>query len=349
MKKIRRKPCLLLALAAWLVGGAGCYKDTLPKEKDHLSKDMNYTVDNFIANLGRSNVFINIFNADYSTQPLDFAIENVRDAAKKPTDVLQQMVDTRQWKSYYSGDEKTITDIESKQQIVKRPVFDIRPHSGELIIWNTDSNTVRYGKYYFDVRVKNKAGERVFTNMVLDLRRPKPYDPYEFDDLTGIRKDVTQGGIIRPTEMSGVVDNLRRDLPKDSMNIYFVKTGAAKNTVTFRFVDKDSVAIPLTRFNNMRWDSLFYQSKMTGTAIRFGFNRKMNKDSTAVTYDITSPFPTLADVSSGQDQATIRFPYSRIAYGRRTNAVIGLTFSIFEPGEWTVVFKFRLNPKFEDD
>jgi len=337
---------ILLALLPLLA--AGCYKDMVPDEKDFFSTNMNYNRNNFPVNLGRTNVYAYIFNADYSTQPLDFSLENIRHADSSAAPELREMVPARLWKDYYSGKETGVAEIEVKRYTERRPVLDIRPNSGEIFFWSTDSAKVKPGIYFFDVRVKNNGGEKVFKNMILDVRRPKPYEPYEFDDITGIRKAPDQGGITHP-DISGVVDMVNLALPRDSVNVYFRKTGVKGNTLTFRMFDEDSLAIPFSRFNLTQWDSLRYRSGMIGEDVRFAFNRKMNEDSTAVTYDITNPFPMLADVSGNSDKAYIAFQYNRISFGRRYNAGIGLSFAIYEPGEWEVIFKFKLNPKFQDD
>lgn len=337
------------SLLALLMGAAGCYKDLLPEEKDHLSNNMNYTTQSFIANLGETNVFINVFNADYSSQPLTFTIENVRSGDKQPAPVLRSLVDTRQWKNWYSGHEKTVQEIEAKTFVTKRPILDIRENSGEIIFWNVDSLTVPYGVYYFDVRVKNKGGERVFTNLMLDLRRPHPYEPYIMDDLTGLQKPLTSGGVVKAHDARNVRDYLQRLQPKDSIDVFFVKTGTAANTVSFRFFNRDSSIIPLTVFDVQRWDSLYYYSPQANTQVEFGFNRRFDIDSTIVTYDIPNPFPVLTDVSGGLDMAQISFNFKRVNFGRQELGFVALRFAILEPGEWTVAVKFRQTPKFEDD
>ncbi len=334
---------LLLAFMA-----AGCYKHMVPDEEDFFSNNMNYNRNNFPVNLGRTNVYAYIFNADYSTQPLDFSLENVRHSDSSAAPELLENVDTKQWKEYYSGLETTVAQIEAKRTTVKRPVLDIRPHSGEIFFWNTDSARVKPGIYYFDVRVKNKGGEKVFKNLILDVRRPRPYDPYEFDDITGLRKPLDQGGINHP-DVGGVVNMLNLNLPRDSVNVYFRKTDVKGNTLTFKMFDEDSVPISFSHFNLTRWDSLRYRSGAAGVDIAFGFNRRMSPDSTVLTYDVTSPFPMLADVSGNSDKASITFAYNRVSFGQRYNAAIGLTFAIYEPGDWEVVFKFKVNPKFQDD
>jgi len=328
---------------------AGCYKDSLPVEKDYMSKDMAFRKETFVANLGRSNIYTNIFNADFSTQPLQFEVAAVRDGERNPAPLLLEEVDSRQWKDYYTGQETSIAEIEAKRVTVRRPLLDMNSQNGQLVVWPTDSNHVRYGKYFFDVKVKNGAGERLFPGLLLDLRRPRPYEPYEFDDITGIRKADNAGGLIRPSLITGHKDPQGRDIKAENVRIYFVKTGDAANTLTFKFVDKDSLPIPISTFNYQRWDSLYYSSKMADRNVKFGFNGRIPKDSMSVTYDITNPFPVLAEAFAGDELAEYIFSFTRVVYGYRSIGRIGLKFSIHEPGEWTVVFRYLINPKFSDD
>lgn len=346
MKMKRTKIYLLAWCGAALL--TGCYKDTLPVEKDYMSKDMNFKKETFVANLGRMNVFVDIFNADYSTQPMQFTLQSPR-IEGKPAPLLLEEVDTRQWKDYYTGTEKSIAEIDAKRITVRRPILDLNKQNGQLVVWPVDSNKVRYGKYFFDVMVKNGAGERLFPGLMLDFRRPRPYEPYEFDDLTGIRKADNAGGIIRPTVISGFVDAQGREIKAENVRLYFVKTGTASNKLTFKFVDKDSLPIPISTFNIQRWDSLYYYSKMADRDVKFAFNRQIPKDSMQVTYDIPNPFPVLAESFAGDELAEYIFSFSKISYGFRRTARIGMKFSIHEPGEWTVVFRYLINPKFSDD
>ncbi|GAA4310474.1 DUF5007 domain-containing protein [Compostibacter hankyongensis] len=341
---------ILLTLGILITLAAGCYKEGLPEEQDYFSKDMNYSINRFVVNLGRTNPFVNIFNADYSSEPLTFSILDVRHNDGSPAPELRQEIPVKEWKEYYSGDEKSIAEITAKQQDGKSPVLYIRPNSGEIFFRNTDSSKVKIGTYRFDVKVSNGGGEKIFSDMQLDVRLPHPYEPYEYDDSTGLLLPPDEGGVIHPNQVSGVMDMLERTLPADSVNVYFVKTGDAKNTLTFKFFDEDSTIIPLTRFNMMQWDSLHYRSGMIGADVfPFAFNRRFDSDSTAVTYDIPNPFPVLADVSGNTDRASITFKYNRASFGQRKNASIGLSFAIYAPGEWQVIFKFKIDPKFDDD
>jgi len=340
----------------------GCYKNFVPDEKDFFSKDASFSRTDFDVNLGRTSVFLHIYNPDYSTQPLEFSILRFRkadtvylttDSSKYEIDTvpapeLEKIIKTREWKSYYSGKEKSIEEINAKRFERERPVLYMRPHSGDLFFFNTDASVVKPGVYFFDTEVKNGGGSKVFP-MTMRVRRAHPYEPYNYDDITGERKPANSGGIIHPSSMSGVVNKFGEVLPVDSVDISFHKFGSPRNTLSIKFLDQNSMPIKLSKFNMMKWDSLTYRTEMNDVDIPFGFNRRMNDDSTVVTWDIPNPFPVLTDVSGASVKASINFRYNRVSFGRRVNANIHFDFSILEPGQWMIVFKFKENPKFEDD
>lgn len=349
MKSSNRIHFTCLALLVLFIGmTAGCYKSGLPEVKDYLSKDMTFKQTSFLVNLERSNVFTQVFNADYSTEPLTFKIQNVRHFDGSPAPELSASSRAMYWDDYFTGKESSIAEIDKKRHAENRPLLDIREHSGEVFFWNTDSTKVKPGIYFFDVNVSNKVGSHLFEKLILNVRLPHPYEPFEFDDSTGLRLPDAEGGILHPSTMNGAVDELERSLPADSVNVYFHKKGTQKNSVTFKFYDQDSLPISLTNYNMTEWDSLRFTSATTGDFVYpFAFNRQFSADSMSVTYDVTNPFPVLADV--GSDKASISFKYNRVSFGQRVNSSIGLTFALFEPGQWEIVFKYKLNPKFEDD
>lgn len=324
-----------------------CYKSLLPKEKEHFSNNANFDGDTYTANFGRTNVFYGKFNPDYSTQPLTFELQNIAGPDGQPVPALREEVTTWQWKQYYSGTEKSVDEINAKRTQVKRPLLDIRANSGDLVFWATDTSRIKPGVYTFDIFVKNNGGQKTFQKRKLQLRRPRPYEPYEFDDITGLRKPLDKGGLTHPT-LIGVKDQLNNNIPAENVDVFFVKTGTAKNTVSIKFFDKDSLPIRLSSFNITQWDSLVYRSNTIEQIVPFGFNRKMTQDSTVVTWDVPSPFPVLADVGINE-KASIGFIYERVSYGTRTQAAVGLQFAIFEPGSWDVIIRFRVNPKFTND
>lgn len=331
-----------------IVAGSSCYKDLLPKEQDYFSNNVNYGRDAYQVNLGRTNIFVGDFNPDYSSQPLTFAIQNPKHADSSAAPELLAMTDTWQWKKYYSGLETSVADIEAKRTKEQRPVLDIRPNSGDIIFWNMDSVKIRPGIYTFDILVKNGGGQKLFAKRTLDVRRPRPYDPFEFTDDTYTRKSETDGGILHP-DISGVQDELNSDMKRENIIVYVRKTGTQSNTVTFKFFDQDSLPISLTKFNFMQWDSLKYYSKTIDANVPFAFNRRIPKDSMTVTYDIPNPFPVLADVGNSDERAGITFSWTRVSFGHRVNANISFRFAIYEPGNWDVLFKFKTNPRFTND
>ncbi len=359
-KYIQLSVLVLMATSVFFL--AGCYKQLVPKEKDYFSNDASFNRTDFDPKLGQTNVFLHGFNPDYSTQPLDFVILNCEradtvylttDSTKYrvdsvPAPYLQQKIKVSQWSTYYSGKEKSIEEINAKKYDAERPVLDIRPHSGDIFFWRTDASVVPPGRYFFDVKVSNGGGQKVY-HMTMRVKNAHPYEPYNYDDITGERLPARQGGIIHPSNMNGVEDRLGRPMPADSVDISFHQTGTAKNTLTIKFEDEDGQAIPLSKFNKMEWDSLTYYSNMTGKEVPFGFNRRMNNDSTSVTWDIPNPFPVLLGVSGFSPRAEINFRYDRVSFGKRVRANINFVFAIMAPGEWELVYKFRINPKFEDD
>ena len=334
-------------LGVLTVMASSCYKNMLPKEKEHFSNNANFDGDTYAANFGRTNVFYGKFNPDYSTQPLSFELQNIAGPDGQPVPALREEINTWQWKEYYSGTEKSVEEINAKRISVRRPVLDIRANSGDLVVWATDTSKLKPGVYTFDIFVKNNGGQKTFQKRKLQMARPRPYEPYEFNDITGERKPLDNGGVIHPRVL-GVQDQLNNNITSDNVVVYFRKTGTAKNSISVKFFDKDSAAIRLPAFNITKWDSLVYRSNTIEKMVPFAFNRKMTADSTVVTWDITNPFPVLADVGINE-QASIGFIYERVSYGMRTQAALGLTFAIFEAGSWDIIFKFKVNPKFTND
>ena len=81
-----------------------------------------------------------------------------------------------------------------------------------------------------------------------------------------------------------------------------------------------------------------------------GFN--MKKTANEVTYQTAYPIPlsVLPTQYAVDGIARIAFGYSRKGFGgRRIDASFGLNFSIYEPGNWTIVFYFRKDPRFGDE
>ena len=124
--------------------------------------------------------------------------------------------------------------------------------------------------------------------------------------------------------------------------------GGTGNSLRFKFLNKDSVAINPARFNETKWDQLVH-----------GFN--MERTNEYVKFEVAYPIPvariptrfTSGGVANtnGGSTAHVEFVYSRKGFGgAREQGVISQEFAIYEKGDWEIVFHFKtVNPKFEDE
>ncbi len=364
-KKMRlnlKKEGILLLLA--LVVLSGCKKIfDLPEEKDYISPNMNFNSKIFDPIIGRNNL-IGGFNSDNSTSPLTFEIVNARYGDGRPYTDLFQEVNTYVWTAEYSGLEKSIEEIDAKRKLEKHPLFEIRS-SGEFIMWASatnqliiprasDSTNFPQNTRFFDLKVKNTGGEQLIKDFQIRPFRERPYEPSnDFNIYSGgiapnpktpyskIGRDY-----IRPF-LNGVVGAQSErylesnDDRKDVVVYIRPFTGGKGNSLRFKFLDKDSIAINPSKFNETNWDKLVH-----------GFNKKMTDE--YVQYDVAYPIP-LVNISTfyapNGSRAHAEMVYSRIGFGGgRTLASFGIDFAIFKKGDWEIVFHFKNdNPKFKDE
>jgi hypothetical protein len=335
----------------------------LPQKKDYLSQNANFNrKDVYEPVLGRTSLELTQFSADASTYPMLFSIENIRHAKDgSPAPELSEKVKVQEWTRNYTGMEKSIEEIEKKRIWVEKPFLEIREGSGDFIFWNAPSTLIHAypdSGYFFDVKVENKGNARVFNDFYLRPVKEIPYEPYEYDKYTHKRMREVR---TTPDGKSYFADytihpSLLQDLyyAKDSMftdtlvSVYFSKDPKGNgNTLTFKFLDENFDPIDPAKFyplsNNdlkpIAWDSLVH-----------GFN--IQKTSAEVTYQVAYPIPLskLKTRYASEGEAHVAFGYSRKGFGGvRLDAAFGLDFSIYEPGEWTIIFYFRRNPLFTDD
>ena len=332
---------LLLVLAA-----VSC-KKYLPEERETVGADSQYTIDTYQPVLGRTTFYTENFFKGSTTFPSEFKIINPRrrngDAAPELTDVFPVMV----WKKAYDGNEKSREEIEAKRVKQYRPIFEISPHSGSFTMWaEARSSFVRSqpdSGYLFDVELSNSGGRRYNRNLKLMPFRERPYEPSNFNVITG---QPTSNGVF-PSQLSQIKgDSTNRYLSAYDVDVYIRKViDPAKTpgqTLTFRFLDKNYVAIDPAKFSNTDWASVVH-----------GFN--MRKTATGVTYDMTFPIPAIElptrYTTPDGKRARARFSYSRIGFGGvREDATVGIDFAIYEPGDWEIVFAFKYdNPKFRNE
>jgi hypothetical protein len=335
----------------------------IPDEKDYLSPNVNYSNKIFEPILGRTTL-IGGFNGDYSTQPIKFEIINARFGDGRPYTDLFQKKPTYVWTAPYTGLEKSIEEIEAKRKLEEHPLFEVRS-SGEFIMWasstnelitprSVDSTNFPQDTRFFDLKISNSGGQTIIKDLQVRPYRERPYEPSEdFNIFSGgpaphpkTPYNPRSRNYIRPflkdvigasTDIPLVSNNDKRDV------VVYIRpyAGGNGNSLRFKFLNKDSVAMDPALFNETVWANIVH-----------GFN--MKKTPTYVQYDVAYPIPlvqipTVYAPDGANDHAEFR--YSRIGFGGvKVVANFGINFAIYKKGDWEIVFHFtKENPKFENE
>lgn len=326
-----------------LLGGIVLYscKKNLPDERLSIANDSQYTQYVYQPVLGRNTLFANNFQYGNSSRPLDFKIVNMRTFNGEPAPELTNNYPVTVWKTAYDGTEKSIAEIEAKRVTENHPLFEVRPHSGEFMMWAAaNSNMIKAqpdSGYVFDVEMSNSGGRKYFQNFRLRPLRERPYEPSNLDPVTGQGTSVS----VNPTSLN--ITGLRGQPlnTRDDVQVLFKKAGNG-NSITFKFVDTLSNPIDPNKFAATDWANLVH-----------GFN--MVKDATKVKYEVAYPipcsaYPTKYTTLSG-DQARVVFRFNRQAFGNvLQQCFLAFNFNIYQKGDWEITFWFKRDkPKFDND
>lgn len=350
----RLKYGFLIIAFAFLAGLAAC-KKWLPQELGYLSPKAVYSQTTFNPILGRTTLYSQIFNTDNSSTPIDFKITNVRYLSTgAPTNDLEKQAPVLVWKQAYTGYEKSVAEIEAKRKLETHPIWEIRKNAGDFILWASADSTMIHqlpdSGYLFDVVASNSGGLNTYKNLVLAPFREQPYQPYDHDAITGDRlkkylnpadSSIFSYIYIHPNVNNITGDSTDEQILSDSVRVLFHKTGNG-NTLTFKFLDKDSIPIDPAKFNHTNWDSLVH-----------GFNVKVTNQ--YVRYDVAYPIPVIRYptrfTNSDGSQANVEFAYDRIGFGGiRQRGTVDFSFAIYQKGDWEVIFYFHSdNPRFRDE
>ncbi|WP_235891174.1 DUF5007 domain-containing protein [Sphingobacterium lumbrici] len=340
MKNYRYILKFYLAFVIVCIGLSSCKKN-LPDARLSIANDSKYTRTVFEPVLGRSTLFSNIFQYGNSSRPLDFKILNMRTFTGEPAPELTLNYPVLVWKGVYNGTEKSIAEIEAKRTIEYHPLFEIRPHSGDLFMWAAaNSNMIKAqpdSGYVFDVEMSNSGGRRYFQNMRLMPLRERPYEPSNLDPITGQGTAIS----VNPTGVNIIGERGQPLNTRDDVQVLFKKTGNG-NSITFKFIDTLSNPIDPNKFAETDWENLVH-----------GFN--MVKDQEKVRFDVAYPiplsgYPTRYTTVSGQ-QARVVFKFNRQAFGNvLQQCYLAFNFNIYEKGDWELTFWFKRDkPKFDND
>jgi hypothetical protein len=331
---------LLLFCAGWVQ--TGCVKNYLPSDRDAFSLDMNFTQQNYRPILGRNTLFQGVFSDINSTKPLTFQIVNVRTFDGKEAPELLKLFPVKVWKQAYTGAETSVAEIESKREIQNRPLFEIREHSGDFLMWQSASSLILKpapdSGYLFDVYVSNSGGSKVFKDFRLMPYRERESEPNNADLVTG----NASSDVLHPMLMTNMIgDSSNVNLSTNDVDITMFKRSTNANTLTIRFLDPQNNPIDPARFDLTDWANLVH-----------GFN--MQKTATYVKYDVAYPIPLAQQVTKytniSGNAARLYFAYDRLGSGGyRIVSEMMFDFQIYAPGEWEIVISFTEEaPKFID-
>ncbi|WP_316814069.1 DUF5007 domain-containing protein [Pedobacter heparinus] len=339
VKKLLLLPLMAIALFA-------CKKN-LPDDRLSLGSDSRFTQTIYQPILGRTTVFSGNFNIASSSVPLDFKLVNMRRFNGEDAPELRDFFPVKVWKTAYDGTETSLSAIEAKRTIENHQLFEIRPHSGQFVMWHpAKSDFVKVqpdSGYVFDVEVSNSGGRRYFQDFKLMPYREIPVEPYSTDIVSGQTLSTTVGAS---------VSNIRgkrtsRLLNSNDVRVLFNKkpAGAAGNTghsLSFKFVDTLFNTIDPAKFANTQWENVVH-----------GFD--MVKTNEQVTYQVAYPIPLSAYPTKYTNlagtKATPIFRFNRLGAGNSLEqALVSIPFNIYQEGDWEIIFWFTTEqPKFEND
>lgn len=333
-----------LQIAFALLSSVGLFsscKKNLPDARLSIANDSQFTQYTYKPVLGRNTLFSNNFQFGSSSRPLDFKILNMRTFTGEPAPELEAFYPVTVWKQAYDGTEKSIAEIEAKRTTENHQLFEIRPHSGEFMMWAAaNSNQIKAqpdSGYVFDVEVSNSGGRKYYQNLRLLPLRERPYEPSNLDPILGQSPQVS----VSP---SGVNITGERGQPLNAgsdVRVVFKRSGNG-NSLTFKFTDTLSNPIDPNKFAATDWSNLVH-----------GFN--MVKTDKYVKFDVAYPvplsaYPTKYTTLSGS-QARVVFRFNRQAFGNvLQQCFVALNFNIYQQGDWEITFQFlRDRPKFDND
>lgn len=236
---------LLLGVAATI----GACKKNLPDARLSLGSDSQFTTTLYQPVLGRSTLFSDNFSVASSSQPLTFKIVNMRRFSGDAAPELNENFPVQVWKQPYLGDEKSLAEIEAKRTTENHPLFEIREHSGQFLMWaQAKSDFVKAAPdsgYVFDVEMSNSGGRRYFRNFKLQPFRERAYEPSDLDPVTG----QASSRVINPSVFSNIKgERTGRYLNASEVQVLFNKKNSTGNSLTFKFVDTLFNAIDPNKF-----------------------------------------------------------------------------------------------------
>lgn len=344
--KNKRNICYNLSrnalLGIVLLASAGCVDKFLPEEKDAFDRDVTFTRTTFDPVMGHTVFYTDICNVGNSTLPLSFEIVDMMHNDGTPAPELEEFYPVRVWKKPYLGTEKSIEEINAKRGIEYRRLFDVRKHSGEIIMWGEANSGIFRCQpdsgYVFNMEITNSGGHKTVRRMRLMPKREMDYEPSVYDSETGlaIAEYVSPETSRMRYEPSGS-SSFSYSIEPEDIHIYFRENKDKQDgatSLTISFYDPSWNVIDPRRFNETNWNGLFQAGFLKG---QVGPEK--------VVYDMAYPLPLFVEqtkyTDSKGEKASVKFTTSWLTkYGYRNNAYFVFDFAIYKEAHWEMLVHF---------
>lgn len=346
MKPNRIKTAAIVAFSVLAMNMTAC-KSNLPEDLDALGDDVNYSTSLFEPTMGRKTEFLNpVVTGNTSTLPLTFKIINPRTVDGRPATELTDKFPVRVWKQSYDGEEKSIAEIEKKQEVEYRPVLDIQEKSGNIFFWDSANSSFVHTQpdsgYVFDVEISNSGGLKYARNLKLKPMKERPYEPSIYNPVTGIATNSHT----YPSSTSWLVgEESGNTIFTQDIRVFFHREETNTepgSTITFSMLDSLHQPIDIQQFDKTDWENLVH-----------GFNPQFQDGK--VTYDVAYPIPLVSRqtryTNPSGSMARSVFAFDRLGRsGVIERNLIALEYAIYQEGHWEIQMRFTgESPKFNDE
>ncbi|WP_262245286.1 DUF5007 domain-containing protein [Parapedobacter soli] len=290
------KRTLFHITAVLLFFQSACTK--IPSEKGFLSPDLYLKgMDTLYLPLG-SKGSTDVAWLDGSTMPVEFSIENVRDANGQRSEQFFVTYPYRTWVQPYNNKTDTTLELVNAKiaEIPTTPLF-INPINGMLQYLEITNNLQSPGDvYHVDVRAKNTAGERIYPDYAV-LKLSEKSRPFEVYWVTTSILLVNEAGESIFTLYDDITEN---DLERRE-NI--IARNGKEFLEVYKVNDEPSVGIKvLIQYKDAEgriFDSEEYQTYSEGTEsyLDYAVNRQNTEEGAWLEFPVT-PWPTRQDLLS---------------------------------------------------
>ncbi len=332
------KYCLL---GVMLFVSTSCIDKFLPEEKDAFDRDVTFTRTTFDPVMGHTVFYTGICNVGNSTLPLTFEIVDMMHNDGTSAPELEEFYPVRVWKKPYLGTEKSIDEINAKRGTEYRRLFDVRKHSGEIIMWGEANSAILRCQpdsgYVFNMEITNSGGHKTVKKMRLMPKREVDYEPSIYDSETGLAIAEYVSPETSRMRYQSSSSSFHYSIEPEDIHIYFRENKDKRDgatSLTISFYDPSWNVIDPRRFNETNWEGLFQAGFLKGQI-----------GPETVTYDMAYPLPLFVEktkyTDSKGEKASVKFAASWLSKsGYRQTGFFVFDFAIYKEAHWEMLIHF---------